>query len=95
MRNQPADKPADAPSSDTTAAIAPAAVGPQAIVTVIYNPPKDTKAFERYYSETHLPLVTSKQQEIGFAKAELTRFTSTLDGKKPTFQELWKWIRYA
>ena len=25
------------------------------------------------------------QQEIGFTKAELTKFTSTLDGKKPTF----------
>ena len=27
----------------------------------------------------------AKQQEIGFTKAELTKFTSTLDGKKPTF----------
>ena len=29
--------------------------------------------------------MSSKQQEIGFTKAELTKFTSTLDGKKPTF----------
>ena len=29
--------------------------------------------------------MSRKQQEIGFTKAELTKFTSTLDGKKPTF----------
>jgi uncharacterized protein (TIGR02118 family) len=84
--SKPADKPAEAPAADTTAAAAPAApVGPQAIVTVIYNTPKDTAAFEKYYRETHLPLVSAKQQEIGFTKVELTRFTGTLDGKKPTF----------
>jgi uncharacterized protein (TIGR02118 family) len=84
--SKPADKAAEAPQADTAMAAAPAApAGPQAIVTVIYNPPKDTAAFEKYYKETHLPLVTSKQQEIGFTKAELTRFSSTLDGKKATF----------
>jgi uncharacterized protein (TIGR02118 family) len=84
--NKPADKPAEAPPADTTAAVAPAApAGPQAIVTVIYNTPKSAAAFEKYYSEKHLPLVSSLQQEIGFTKAELTKFTSTLDGKKPTF----------
>jgi uncharacterized protein (TIGR02118 family) len=83
--SKPADKAAEAPAADTTTAMAPAPAGPQAIVTVIYNQPKDPKAFEKYYSETHLPLVSSKQQEIGFTKAELTKFTSTLDGKKPTF----------
>ena len=84
--SKPADKPAEAPPADTTAAAAPAAPsGPQAIVTVIYNPPKDTAAFEKYYQETHLPLVVSKQQEIGFTKAELTKFSSTLAGKRPTF----------
>jgi uncharacterized protein (TIGR02118 family) len=87
--SKPADKAAEAPPADTAAAAAPAApaasAGPQAIVTVIYKQPKSPAAFEKYYSETHLPLVSSKQQEIGFTKAELTRFTSTLDGKKPTF----------
>lgn len=84
--SKPADKPAEAPPADTAAAAAPAApAGPQAIVTVIYNQPKDPAAFEKYYKETHLPLVVSKQQEIGFTKAELTKFTTTLDGKKPTF----------
>lgn len=83
--SKPADKAPEAAAADTTAAMAPASTGPQAIVTVIYNTPKDVKAFEKYYSETHVPLVVSKQQEIGFTKAELTKFTSTLDGKKPTF----------
>ena len=79
------DKPADAPA-DSAAAAAPAApAGPGAIVTVIYNPPKDTAAFEKYYSEVHLPLVSSNQSEIGFTRADLTKFTSNLDGKKPTY----------
>ena len=82
--SKPADKAAEAPAADT-AAVAPAPAGPQAIVTVLYNPPKDAAAFEKYYSETHLPLVGANQQEIGFTKAELTKFTSTLDGKKPPF----------
>ncbi len=73
--------------ADTTAAQAPAPkpAGPQAIVTVIYNQPKDPAAFEKYYAETHLPLVAAHQKEVGFTKAELTKFESTLDGKKPTF----------
>ena len=83
--SKPADKPAETPAADTAMAAAPAPAGPQAIVTVIYNPPKSPKAFEKYYSEVHVPLVVSKQQEIGFTKAELTKFVSNLDGKKPTF----------
>jgi uncharacterized protein (TIGR02118 family) len=81
-----ADKPAA--STDSTeaapAAAAPAPAGPQAILTVIYNPPKDAKAFEAYYPK-HLAIVSEGQSEIGFTKAELTKFESTLDGKKPTF----------
>lgn len=86
--SKPADKAAEAPPADTAAAAAPAPAAPaapQAIVTVIYKQPKSPAAFEKYYAEKHLPLVSSKQQEIGFTKAELTKFTSTLDGKKPTF----------
>ena len=85
--SKPAEKAAEAPPADTAAmaAPAPAPVGPQAIVTVIYKQPKSPAAFEKYYRETHLPLVSAKQQEIGFTKAELTKFTTTLDGKKPTF----------
>jgi uncharacterized protein (TIGR02118 family) len=88
--SKPDQKPAM--SADTTAmpAAAPAAAptppaGPQAIVTVLYQVPKDTAKFEKYYREVHLPLVTAGQQEIGFTHAELTKFVSTLDGKKTTF----------
>jgi uncharacterized protein (TIGR02118 family) len=79
---KPGDK-GEARPADTTAAVVPAA--PAAIVTVIYNPPKDTAAFEKYYSSTHVPLVVANQKEIGFTRADLTKFSSTLDGKKPTF----------
>ena len=79
-----ADDKADAPA-DAAPAAEPAAAGPAAIVTVIYNTPKDTAAFEKYYRETHLPLVSANQQEIGFTRADLTRFSSNLDGSKPAY----------
>src|SRR5688572_15920909 len=76
------DKAAGAPA-DAAPSAEPAAAGPAAIVTVIYHTPKDTAAFEKYYRETHLPLVSANQQEIGFTRADLTRFSSNLDGSKP------------
>jgi uncharacterized protein (TIGR02118 family) len=78
------DRGAEAPGADTTSA-APKAAGPMAIVTVLYNAPKDSAAFERYYKATHLPLLMASQDEIGFVRADFTRFSSTADGKKPTF----------
>jgi uncharacterized protein (TIGR02118 family) len=80
----PQDRPADMPA-DTTSAAAAEPTGPAAIVTVIYNQPKDTAAFEKYYRDVHLPLVSANQQEIGFTRADLTKFTSNLDGKKPAY----------
>ena len=81
------DKGAEAPAADTTAAAAPtpAPAGSQAIVTVLYNQPKNAAAFEKYYRSTHVPLVVANQKEIGFTRADLTKFTSTVDGKKPTY----------
>ncbi|HWA16309.1 MAG TPA: EthD family reductase, partial [Gemmatimonadales bacterium] len=64
---------------------APPAPKPRAFVTVIYNQPKNPSVFETYYWATHVPLVGSKQAEIGFTAAELTKFDSNLDGKKATF----------
>jgi uncharacterized protein (TIGR02118 family) len=78
------DRGAQAPGADTTSA-APKAAGPMAIVTVLYNAPKDTAAFERYYKATHLPLLMAGQDEIGFVRTDFTKFVSTADGKKPTF----------
>ena len=77
------DRAADTPQGDTATVAIPAA--PAAIVTVIYNTPKDAAAFEKYYKETHVPLVVANQEEIGFKRADLTKFESTLDGKKPGF----------
>jgi uncharacterized protein (TIGR02118 family) len=74
-----------AKAADTTAAVAPAPPPPpQAIVTVLYLWPKDTAKFEKYYP-THLKIVGDHQQEIGFTRAELTKFTSSLQGTKPEF----------
>lgn len=78
-------KPEQQPAQDTTAAAPPAPPPPMAFVTVIYNTPKDAKAFEKYYWETHVPLVGQKQAEVGFVAAELTKFDATLDGKAPTY----------
>ena len=76
------DKRAEAPG-DTTAAVS--AATPAAIVTVLYHTPKDAAAFEKYYATTHVPLVVANQKEIGFQRADLTKFSATVDGKKPTF----------
>jgi uncharacterized protein (TIGR02118 family) len=81
--SKPADKAAEAPAADTTAAAAPVPSVPQAIVTVLYQTPKDTAAFEKYYHGTHLPLVSAGQQEIGFVRADLTKFVANLDGSAP------------
>ncbi len=80
-------KPADKPAADTTAAAPapPPKPEPMAFVTVIYNTPKSAAAFEKYYWASHVPLVGSKQAEVGFVAAELTKFDATLDGKKPTY----------
>jgi uncharacterized protein (TIGR02118 family) len=82
---QAGDRAAGGAGTDTTAAASPASTSTPAIVTVLYNTPKDTAAFERYYRATHVPLVVANQGEIGFVRADLTRFVSTADGKKPTF----------
>lgn len=79
-------KPADKPAVDTTTVVTPPpAPKPKAFVTVIYNAPKSAAAFEKYYWATHVPLVGSKQAEVGFTSAELTKFDSNLDGKKASF----------
>jgi len=74
-----------AKAADTTAAVAPTPPPPpQAIVTVLYKWPKDTAKFEKYYP-THLKIVGDHQQEIGFTRAELTKFVSSLQGTKSEY----------
>ena len=70
--------------ADTTAVVAATPPPPQAIVTVIYLWPKDTAKFEKYYP-THLKIVGDHQQEIGFTRAELTKFKSSLQGTKSEY----------
>jgi uncharacterized protein (TIGR02118 family) len=97
-------KPASTPAGDsamgsmkdsTAAAPAAAAATPEApgfAVVVLYNHPKDSAAFEKYYAEKHLPLVTAKAKEIGFSKAVLIKFTSNADGSKPAhYREAQLW----
>jgi uncharacterized protein (TIGR02118 family) len=79
------DRGAESRTGDTTSAAAPASAGPVAIVTVLYNAPKDPAAFEKYYAATHIPLVQANQDEIGFVRADLTKFSASVDGKKPAF----------
>ena len=55
--------------------------GVQWTVVVLYNQPKDTAAFEKYYAEKHVPLFASHAQEIGVTRAELVRFSPGADGK--------------
>src|SRR5438552_10077387 len=70
-----------APQQQQSAA-APAGV--QWAVIVLYNQPKDTAAFEKYYAEKHVPLFAAHAQEIGVTRAELVKFAVTIDGKAPT-----------
>jgi len=58
-------------------------VAVQWAVILLYNHPKDTAAFEKYYAEKHVPLFASHAQEIGVTRAELVKFATTIDGQRP------------
>ena len=58
-----------------------APAGVQWAAMVLYNQPKDTAAFEKYYAEKHMPLFASHAQEIGVTRVELVRFAPGADGK--------------
>src|SRR5207245_774198 len=74
------------PGPQQQQAAAPAGV--QWAVIVLYNQPKDTAAFEKYYAETHVPLFASHAQEIGVMRVELVRFSPAADGKPaPIYRE--------
>jgi uncharacterized protein (TIGR02118 family) len=80
---------AAASTSDAPTTAGPA---PTASVVVLYNEPKDTAAFEKYYREKHVPLVGQHATEIGFTRAVLTKFDRAADGSKPRYYreaQLW------
>jgi uncharacterized protein (TIGR02118 family) len=54
-------------------------------VTVLYGHPTNAADFEKYYSETHLPIAGKMS---GVAKLELTKFSSAPDGGKPAFYRM-------
>lgn len=54
-------------------------------LTVLYGHPTDPKAFEKYYSETHMPLVAKMK---GIAKVELTKMLGTPDGSPPEYYRM-------
>ena len=43
-------------------------------LVVLYNAPKDPAAFEKYYAQTHLPLVAKHAKEIGITNTVLVKF---------------------
>ena len=77
-------KPAPPPQQQQAAAPA----GVQWAVVVLYNQPKDTAAFEKYYAEKHLPLLAAHTQEIGYTRGELIPFAPSADGKPAPFYRL-------
>ena len=65
---------------------------PQAAVVVLYHQPADTAAFERYYDETHVPLVARHAEELGIARVELVKLSALGAGEAAPFYrkaELW------
>ncbi|MBK5186943.1 MAG: EthD family reductase [Gemmatimonadaceae bacterium] len=82
-------------TKDTTAkaAVMAAPEAPGWAVVVLYNQPRDTAAFEKYYAGTHLPLLNSHAKEIGYSKGVLIKFTSNADGSKPShYREAQLWF---
>ena len=79
-------------TSATPAASAAATAAPTAALVVLYSHPTDTAAFEKYYRDTHLPIVRRNAADIGFSRAVFMKFDRTADGKRPPFYrkaELW------
>lgn len=54
-------------------------------VTVLFNHPTDAEAFERHYTQTHLPLAGKMQ---GVSRLELTRFDTSPNGSKPDYYRM-------
>ncbi|HKG95322.1 MAG TPA: EthD family reductase [Gemmatimonadaceae bacterium] len=64
----------------------------RASIVVLYNRPSDEREFERYYAETHGPLLGKSSPAIGIVQAELTKFGPGPDGSSPPFHrkaDLW------
>src|SRR2546430_15821073 len=80
--------PAPTPACPKPAPPRAAAAGVAWAVVVLYNQPKDTAAFEKYYAEKHVPLFASHAQEIGVTRVELVKFPATIDGQRPALYRM-------
>jgi uncharacterized protein (TIGR02118 family) len=69
--------------ASTPQAAAPAGV--QWAFVVLYNQPKDTAAFEKYFAESHLPLLATHATEIGATRSEVLKFNTFTDGRPAAF----------
>jgi uncharacterized protein (TIGR02118 family) len=56
-------------------------------LTVLYGHPTDPAAFERYYAETHMPLVSKMS---GFSSTEKAKVVGTPGGEKPAFYRMFE-----
>lgn len=54
-------------------------------LTVLYGHPTDIAAFEKYYSNTHLPKAAKMK---GHTKLELTKLLSSPDGSQPEYYRM-------
>lgn len=54
-------------------------------ITVLYAHPASPESFEKYYAETHIPLVTKTK---GIEKSELTKFLPNTDGSAPAYYRM-------
>jgi uncharacterized protein (TIGR02118 family) len=54
-------------------------------LVVLYTQPDDPDAFDRYYLETHMPLVAKIP---GLLRAETGRFDAALDGGEQTYHRM-------
>ena len=54
-------------------------------LSVMYGKPANPAAFEKYYTETHLPIAGKMQ---GVRKIELSKVVGTPDGSTPAFYRL-------
>jgi len=51
-------------------------------LTVLYGPPTDPAAFDKYYLETHVPLADAIP---GLRRNEVSRVSGSLDGSTPLY----------
>jgi uncharacterized protein (TIGR02118 family) len=51
-------------------------------LTVLYGPPTDPAAFDKYYLESHVPIADALP---GLRRNEVSRVSGTLDGSTPLY----------